>query len=115
MYFAYNSTKRIYKGQHKAKIVNESDVKQTKINLHIHNPLPDIIGNKQHIYHIKSITSLPCRNHKSCVHITLHKNKAQYQEDRHEKHTTLKYNEVKTKNASPANLLHHAYNKELSY
>ena len=41
-----------------------------KTNLHIHNTFPDIIGNKQHIDHMKSSTSLPCRNHKSCVHMT---------------------------------------------
>ena len=40
-----------------------------KFNLHNHNPFPDIIGNKQHIHNMKISTSLPCRNHKSCVHI----------------------------------------------
>ena len=39
-----------------------------KINVHSHNPFPDIICNKQNTHHMKSSASLPCKNHKSCVH-----------------------------------------------
>ena len=45
-----------------------------KINFNSHNPFLDKIGNshnnKQYSHHMKSGTSLPCRNHKACVQDT---------------------------------------------